>query len=89
MSKSVPDSALSPQRPDGKKKFPWHTGGDNSALKKWVEKRSGGCVIGGTAWTFSDENIRNLRLDLLVIDEAGQFALASRDYLLSGGYEER
>jgi len=34
-------------------------------------------VIGGTTWTFSRESIRDLQLDLLVIDEAGQFALAN------------
>ena len=36
-----------------------------------------GCVLGGTAWTFSsDKLIEAGGLDLLVIDEAGQFALA-------------
>jgi uncharacterized protein len=36
-----------------------------------------GCVIGGTAWDFSNEaRFERRRLDLLVIDEAGQFSLA-------------
>lgn len=36
-----------------------------------------GCVLGGTAWTFSHPDlIGDEPLDLLVIDEAGQFALA-------------
>ena len=36
-----------------------------------------GCVIGGTAWDFSNETRFERRgLDLLVIDEAGQFSLA-------------
>nr|WP_240740083.1 TM0106 family RecB-like putative nuclease [Leucobacter triazinivorans] len=36
-----------------------------------------GCVIGGTAWDFSNEGRFERRgLDLLVIDEAGQFSLA-------------
>ncbi|WP_449281534.1 TM0106 family RecB-like putative nuclease [Leucobacter sp.] len=36
-----------------------------------------GCVVGGTAWDFSNEGRFERRgLDLLVIDEAGQFSLA-------------
>lgn len=36
-----------------------------------------GCVIGGTAWDFANEKrVPRKSLDLLVIDEAGQFALA-------------
>ena len=39
---------------------------------------SGGFVLGGTAWTFSNPNaVPPGSLDLLVIDEAGQFSLAS------------
>jgi uncharacterized protein len=37
----------------------------------------GGCLIGGTAWDFvSDKRVPAGSLDLLVIDEAGQFSLA-------------
>lgn len=36
-----------------------------------------GCVVGGTAWTFANaRKIPRDSLDLLVVDEAGQFALA-------------
>ncbi|MCW2288215.1 uncharacterized protein EDF60_0856 [Leucobacter luti] len=36
-----------------------------------------GCVVGGTAWDFSnDDRFPRRGLDLLVIDEAGQFSLA-------------
>jgi predicted RecB family nuclease len=39
---------------------------------------TGGCVIGGTAWDFSNAiRIPPGSLDLLVIDEAGQFCLAN------------
>jgi superfamily I DNA and/or RNA helicase len=39
---------------------------------------SGGCVIGGTAWDFANPNrVPPGSLDLLVIDEAGQFCLAN------------
>ncbi|MEP6478697.1 MAG: DEAD/DEAH box helicase, partial [Rhodoglobus sp.] len=40
--------------------------------------KGGGRVLGGTAWTFSNrEQVPRRSLDLLVIDEAGQFSLAS------------
>jgi predicted RecB family nuclease len=37
-----------------------------------------GCVVGGTAWDFSNDNrVVPASLDLVVIDEAGQFSLAN------------
>jgi predicted RecB family nuclease len=37
-----------------------------------------GCVVGGTAWDFANANkIPRLSLDLLVVEEAGQYSLAS------------
>ena len=36
-----------------------------------------GYVVGGTTWTFSRPDVRLLGLDLIVIDEAGQFSLAN------------
>jgi len=37
-----------------------------------------GCVVGGTAWDFANDNkIPRLALDLLVVEEAGQFNLAN------------
>ena len=43
-----------------------------------AEHQSDGFVIGGTAWDFSHQGrIPRESLDLLVIDEAGQFSLAS------------
>ncbi len=41
-----------------------------------AEHADGGCVLGGTAWTFTSNALRD-SLDLLVIDEAGQFSLAN------------
>lgn len=42
------------------------------------DRRESGFVVGGTAWDFSHEGrIARGGLDLLVIDEAGQFSLAS------------
>jgi len=44
---------------------------------KWLADVEGGCVIGGTAWVFAHEDrVAREQLDLLVIDEAGQFSLA-------------
>ena len=37
----------------------------------------GGALIGGTAWTMTGSNVPAGSLDLLVIDEAGQFSLAN------------
>ncbi|GAA2174749.1 TM0106 family RecB-like putative nuclease [Agrococcus versicolor] len=40
--------------------------------------REGGCILGGTAWTFSNaDQVPRRSLDLLVVDEAGQFSLAN------------
>lgn len=55
---------------------PWHLAAGEK-VQSWAMAQSHGYVIGGTAWTFSREQVQALRLDLLVIDEAGQFALAN------------
>ncbi len=36
-----------------------------------------GCLIGGTAWTMTGRNVPPRSLDLLVIEEAGQYSLAN------------
>jgi uncharacterized protein len=42
------------------------------------EHQATGCVLGGTAWTFSHPDLLAAgQLDLLVVDEAGQFSLAA------------
>ncbi|KZX21813.1 TM0106 family RecB-like putative nuclease [Rathayibacter tanaceti] len=42
-----------------------------------VLEEDGGCVVGGTAWTFANAGaVARRSLDLLVVDEAGQFSLA-------------
>ena len=44
---------------------------------RFLADATGGCVIGGTAWDFAHEGrVARDQLDLLVIDEAGQFSLA-------------
>ncbi|MDQ1057276.1 putative RecB family nuclease [Arthrobacter globiformis] len=37
----------------------------------------GGCLVGGTAWTMTGKYVPAGSLDLLVIDEAGQYSLAN------------
>ena len=49
-----------------------------NGMAAYVGEQAGGFVVGGTAWDFSHEGrIPRGSLDLLVIDEAGQFSLAS------------
>ena len=53
-----------------------NTGPKRSA---WVDAHRAegrGCVLGGTAWTFSAAGLRD-QFDLVVVDEAGQFSLAN------------
>lgn len=64
-----------------------HVGGDqlalcpsipSSAVASWSAGQPAGFVVGGTSWAFSNPNqIARGQLDLLVIDEAGQFSLAN------------
>jgi predicted RecB family nuclease len=77
---AVIDAGLEPGRV-AKKKYDHHAprwqeidGGDYAAFIS----ATGGCVIGGTAWDFANANrVLPNSLDLLVIDEAGQFCLAN------------
>ena len=63
---------------------PWQS---LSSPASFVE-RDGGWVIGGTAWTFANTGaIPPGTLDLLVVDEAGQFSLAST--IASAGAAQR
>lgn len=44
----------------------------------FLDAHADGCVIGGTAWDFTnDKRVQPGQLDLLVIDEAGQYSLAN------------
>jgi predicted RecB family nuclease len=53
------------------------TGIKDSGYAKFLEDNTAGCVVGGTAWDFvNTKRIDRDSLDLLVIDEAGQFSLA-------------
>ncbi|MFO7690954.1 MAG: TM0106 family RecB-like putative nuclease, partial [Cryobacterium sp.] len=61
---------------DEKKPVPW-TPLDTKSFAPFT-RQSGGFVVGGTAWDFSNAGrVERGSLDLLVIDEAGQYSLAS------------
>ncbi|MGV8873613.1 MAG: TM0106 family RecB-like putative nuclease [Rhodococcus sp. (in: high G+C Gram-positive bacteria)] len=62
----------------GKKAPTAHTVVDPSDYSRFVTDAETGCVIGGTAWDFSNPGrIPPGALDVLVVDEAGQFSLAN------------
>jgi uncharacterized protein len=71
----VDKTRIAKKSEDGDKSKPWEVIKPNEA-QSFLEK-DGGRVLGGTAWTMSNKkHIGSESLDLLVIDEAGQFSLA-------------
>ena len=69
-----PDLMAKPKGPEG---APW-SDLNGEKLRAFIDEHATGCLVGGTAWTFaSRNNVGYEQLDLLVIDEAGQFALAN------------
>ncbi|MGP4032932.1 TM0106 family RecB-like putative nuclease [Pseudarthrobacter sp. 1C304] len=55
--------------------LPWEQRSPNEVAA--LLGRPGGALIGGTAWTMTGATVPAGALDLLVIDEAGQFSLAN------------
>jgi uncharacterized protein len=77
---AVIDAGLEPGRV-AKKRYDHHAPRwqeiDSTEYSAFIANTSG-CVIGGTAWDFANPNrVSHGSLDLLVIDEAGQFCLAN------------
>lgn len=74
----VVEAGVDPERV-GKKRSPdapW-SDVDEKDYPAFIDQ-PGGCVIGGTAWDFANANrVARGCLDLLVIEEAGQFSLAN------------
>lgn len=54
---------------------PWPHTADEDIVR--LLDGQGGCLIGGTAWTMTGKCVPPGSLDLLVIDEAGQYSLAN------------
>ncbi|WP_459644607.1 TM0106 family RecB-like putative nuclease [Kineococcus sp. NUM-3379] len=55
---------------------PWEQPKDNRGLARFRADNPGGHLVGGTAWNFAAEEVRSDPVDVLIVDEAGQFALA-------------
>ncbi|GAA4439428.1 TM0106 family RecB-like putative nuclease [Actinokineospora soli] len=55
---------------------PWDQPRDNAALARWRADHPDGHLVGGTAWHFTSAAMRAEPLDVLIVDEAGQFSLA-------------
>ncbi|WP_269937701.1 TM0106 family RecB-like putative nuclease [Arthrobacter sp. HY1533] len=60
---------------NGAYEVPWKVTDDKQFGK--LLGSQGGALIGGTAWTMTGANVPEGSLDLLVIDEAGQYSLAN------------
>ncbi|PPK68587.1 TM0106 family RecB-like putative nuclease [Actinokineospora auranticolor] len=55
---------------------PWAQPKNNPGLSRWRAEHDTGHLVGGTAWTFANKALRAEPFDVLIVDEAGQFALA-------------
>jgi predicted RecB family nuclease len=66
------------KRPKGvpAKDCAWEQPKTNDTLARWRADQGSGHLVGGTAWTFANAALREHPFDVLIIDEAGQFALA-------------
>ncbi|MDJ0355741.1 TM0106 family RecB-like putative nuclease [Paenarthrobacter sp. PH39-S1] len=71
----VPADRVAKRPTDPRAAVPWAGKSDDAAAE--LLTTPGGALIGGTAWTMTGARIPENALDLLVIDEAGQFSLAN------------
>ncbi|ROS72181.1 uncharacterized protein EDF24_3441 [Curtobacterium sp. PhB130] len=72
-----PKSGADPEDVEAAAWTPVKNGAAIAAFLASCEQSGTGGVVGGTAWTFANEStIERRSLDLLVVDEAGQFSLA-------------
>ncbi|WP_261554467.1 TM0106 family RecB-like putative nuclease [Frankia tisae] len=55
---------------------PWDTPRDLRALSAWRQAHPDGHLVGDTAWAFANPALAAVPFDVLIVDEAGQFALA-------------
>jgi uncharacterized protein len=73
----VPRAGADPEDVEAAAWTPVKNGAAIAAFLSSCEASGTGGVVGGTAWTFANEaTIARGSLDLLVVDEAGQFSLA-------------
>ncbi|MCU1574886.1 MAG: nuclease [Micrococcaceae bacterium] len=71
----VPADRTAKKQVDQSLPVPWHGTSEEDVQRLLAS--SGGALIGGTAWTMTGSSVPPGSLDLLVIDEAGQFSLAN------------
>ncbi|MBT2533043.1 TM0106 family RecB-like putative nuclease [Arthrobacter sp. ISL-48] len=69
------DPSLVAKKLSAPHQVPWQKTGDKDVAALLATQ--GGCLVGGTAWTMTGSSVPAGSLDLLVIDEAGQFSLAN------------
>jgi uncharacterized protein len=80
VKKNNPEVAMAKKGQSTKNRPSYHV----DDVAKWAAGRANsGFVIGGTTWTFSKTDVRALELDLMVIDEAGQYSLANSLVVIS------
>ncbi|EMQ97903.1 TM0106 family RecB-like putative nuclease [Paeniglutamicibacter gangotriensis] len=70
-----PEQVAKKPRAGDKTVVPW-SGTTDNAIEELLDSEEG-ALIGGTAWTMTGKRIPEGSLDLLVIDEAGQYSLAN------------
>jgi uncharacterized protein len=71
-------SALIGKTKAGPRGTGWQPLADDGLAAFLVDHADTGCLVGGTAWDFAhDGRVARGLLDLLVVDEAGQFAVAN------------
>ncbi|MGL3806463.1 TM0106 family RecB-like putative nuclease [Paeniglutamicibacter sp. R2-26] len=70
-----PEQVAKKQKAGDKTQVPWH-GTTDDAVEKLLGGEEG-ALVGGTAWTMTGKRVPEGSLDLLVIDEAGQYSLAN------------
>lgn len=70
-----PEQVAKKQKAGDKTQVPWD-GTTDDAIERLLNGDEG-ALIGGTAWTMTGKRVPEGSLDLLVIDEAGQYSLAN------------
>ena len=79
LRKAIEKAGVDPERVgkklNGTYEVPWKITDDKQFGR--LLGSEGGALIGGTAWTMTGANVPEGSLDLLVIDEAGQYSLAN------------
>ncbi|WP_077490708.1 TM0106 family RecB-like putative nuclease [Sinomonas mesophila] len=68
-----PRSGLAPEDLE----VPWPLANRRNGSVAALVAAPGGCLVGGTAWQLTGQEIPAGSLDLVVVDEAGQFSLAN------------